>query len=232
MCLELGRCYNYHGATGNNIFWIVKNFTISHAGQYNEFVEIIGILVGFKGELKMFVTKSRVALICLLIITVLLAAGCGKKPAAQSKQSPEELKIINQLKEFSQQVEPIFTQAEESYAQLTKAITDFGYSKINKEQLKAIVGDTLNKTRDAKEKIDKVDIPANLIEDLDPVKSGLATAVYLREQKFTKLNAVVQKPNPKSSELNVVLAELKATEAFLIQGKNKLSEAKARYGIE
>ena len=168
----------------------------------------------------------------VLIFTILILTGCGDKPAVQTKLTPEETKVINGISEFSSKVEPIYQQGEESYATLTKAITDFGYGNINREGLEAVVKKTLADTKAAKTSIDKVDVPEGLVAELDEVKSGLATAVWLREQKYPHLMAVVQKPNPKSSELNAVLAELKSTEAFLENGRNKLNQVKQRYGIK
>jgi len=165
------------------------------------------------------------------LIVLLTVAGCGSKPAAETKQTPEEIKLINQVSDFSSKVDPIFKEAEDSYKKLTKAITDFGYGNIKKDQLQVVVNETLAATRDVKVRIDKVEVPSELTADLDEVKSGLATAVWLREQKYPKLAAALQKPNPKSSELNAILAELKSTEAFLTSGQNKLTEVKQRYGI-
>ncbi|MHB8170351.1 MAG: hypothetical protein ACYDG6_02275 [Thermincolia bacterium] len=170
--------------------------------------------------------------VAVLIISLWTLTGCGDKPVTQTKLTAEEQKFINSISEFSSKVEPIYKQGEDSYIKLTKAITDFGYGNISKNGLETVVKETLADTKAAKASIDKVDVPEDLIAELDEVKSGLATAVWLREQKYPNLLAVVQKPNPKSSELNAILAELKATEAFLENGRNKLNEVKQRYEIK
>ncbi|MDA8234759.1 MAG: hypothetical protein M0Z31_08190 [Clostridia bacterium] len=176
--------------------------------------------------------NKGIGALIVLVIVILALTGCGDKPVAQIKPTPEEVKLVSRISEFSSKVEPIYQQGEDSYKKLTKAITDFGYGNITKEKLEVVVRDTLAATKEAKANIDKVEVPEDLMADLDEVKSGLATAVWLREQKYPNLIAVLQKPNPKSSELNAILGELKGTEAFLDNGRNKLTQLKQRYGIK
>lgn len=159
---------------------------------------------------------KRLAIILSLVVFSIVLIGCGSEPAEEkpSGPSPEQQKI----KAVVDTLEPMIIEAEDLAEALTKTVQRFGYGEANKETTVKEINKILDATISLHSKVDGLELD----EQYDEIKGNLATSLYLREPHMKKLLELMKQENPKSSELNKILAELDANQGFMNIAKGKL----------